>query len=173
MDKQLHLIAGQIVVESTLTNPAKLQFLNWIQKEATEAQVKAFLLDGCITNLDDQAEEIVNARFEAGGRVAKLRKTAARTAGAVGGVNPLWAAYRKIRSTFNSCTRRCGTYEINSSRRQHCMIKCKVEKIQSQFNAAKTAGNEKEALKMKGKLLKVKSSLMKSKGSFAARGAEK
>jgi hypothetical protein len=61
---ELKLLAGEIVVESKLTKSAKLQLLNWLKTEASEGQVKAFLLDGGIVKLDKQSEEIVNARFE-------------------------------------------------------------------------------------------------------------
>jgi len=64
MDKQLRLCAAQIVFESELSDAAKLQLLNFIQIEATDAQVKALILDGRIVNLDEQAEEIVNDRFD-------------------------------------------------------------------------------------------------------------
>jgi len=172
MEKELHIIAGSIVVESKLSKLSKSQLLNWIQTEATEAQIKALLLDGAITDLDDQAEEIVNARFEAGGRIAKLRKSVVSGTTSVGGINPIWVIYRKIRSTMSQCTRRCGKYEINTSRRQHCMSRCKVEKYKAMLTAAKKHGNEKEALKMKGKLVKAQAALMKSQASFSSRGAE-
>ena len=77
MDKQLRIIAGQIVVESKISKSAKLKILKFIQTEVTDAQIKALFLDGKIVKLDEQAEEIVNDRFkvsEAGDRVAKLRK---------------------------------------------------------------------------------------------------
>jgi hypothetical protein len=61
---ELKLLAGQIVVESKLSKSAKLQLLNWLKTEASESQVKAFLLDGGIVILDEQSEEIVNARFK-------------------------------------------------------------------------------------------------------------
>lgn len=64
MDKKLRLRAGKIVVESKLSKSAKLQLINFIQKEATDAQIKALLMDGKIVQLDEQSEEIVNARFE-------------------------------------------------------------------------------------------------------------
>jgi hypothetical protein len=64
MDKKLFIHAGALVVESKLSGQAKLQLINWLKKEATEAQVKAFLLDGKVTFLDEQAEEVVNDRFE-------------------------------------------------------------------------------------------------------------
>lgn len=64
MDKQIRLMAGQIVVESKLPKEAKRQLLNFIKEEATDAQVKALMMDGKIVQLDEQSEEIVNDRFE-------------------------------------------------------------------------------------------------------------
>jgi hypothetical protein len=64
MDKQLRLIVGQIVVESKLSKQAKLQMINFVQKEATDTQVKVLLMDGNIVHLDEQTEEIANARFD-------------------------------------------------------------------------------------------------------------
>jgi hypothetical protein len=75
---QLMILSGSIVTESNLSKSAKLQIFNWIQSEATEAQLKAFLLDGSISNLDEQAVEIVNDRFfisESDGRISKLKET--------------------------------------------------------------------------------------------------
>ena len=64
MDKQLRLVAGAIVTGSKLSKGSKLQLLNFIQKEATDGQVKALLLDGKIlTKIDEQTEEIINDRF--------------------------------------------------------------------------------------------------------------
>lgn len=172
MDKQLRIIAGAIVTESKLSKGAKLQLLNFIQKEATELQIKALLLDGKIlTKIDEQTEQIIEDRFkisEAGGRVAKLRKTTS----SVYSFGPLWAVYRKIRSAFDICTKKCGTYEINTSRRQHCMIKCKVAKLQAQLAAAKTAKNQKEISKLTVSLKKAQDTLTKSTKSFKSRGAE-
>jgi len=88
MDKQLRIIAGEIVVESKISKSAKLKLLKFIQTEATDGQIKVLFLDGKIVKLDEQAEEIVNDRFkvsEAGGRVAKLRKSYMGQAGAGGG----------------------------------------------------------------------------------------
>ena len=62
---KLKILAGNIVTGSKMSKSAKLQLLNWLQNEATEVQIKALLLDGeMIIDLDEQAEEIVNARFE-------------------------------------------------------------------------------------------------------------
>ena len=77
MDKQLRIIAGRIVVETKLSKSAKMQLLNFVKEQASDAQVKALLMDGKIVKLDEQAEKIVNDRFplsEAGVKVAQARK---------------------------------------------------------------------------------------------------
>ncbi len=64
MDKKdLQLQTGQIIVDSKMTKPAKLQMLQFIQHEASESQLMALILDGRIVKLDEQAEEIVKDRF--------------------------------------------------------------------------------------------------------------
>jgi len=61
----LRIIAGAIVTESKLSKGAKLQLLKFIQKEATETQLKSLLLDGKIlTKIDKQTKNIINSRFE-------------------------------------------------------------------------------------------------------------
>lgn len=62
--KDLKITAGYIVTESKLSKAAKLQLLNFIQKEASDEQLMALLLDGKITKLDEQAKEIINNRFQ-------------------------------------------------------------------------------------------------------------
>jgi hypothetical protein len=168
----LKLLAGFMVYESKISKAAKLQLLNFIS-EASEPQVKSFILDGKITSLDRQAEKVVNERFivsEAGGRVAKLRKTYMGMVGA--SFTPLWAAYRKIRSLYDVCTKKCGTFEYNTSRRQHCMIKCKVAKYQGNLAAAKKLDKKDDITKWTAKLAKAEAELHKSIQSFSKRGAE-
>ena len=63
--KELKITAGTFVVESKLSPQAKLQLLQFIQHEASDAQLKALMLDGKVVKLDEQAEAIVNDRFAA------------------------------------------------------------------------------------------------------------
>lgn len=175
MDQDLRLIAGLMVIESELSKPAKLQMLEFIQHEATNTQIKALLLDWKIVKLDEQAEEIVNERFsisEAGGRVAKLRKSYMTQYGSSGGLNPAWLLYRAVRAQFDKCTRKCGTFELNTSRRQHCLLKCKVQKLQGELNAAKKAQDTQKAKSIQDKLAKAQKTLQKSRASFAKRGVD-
>ena len=135
-----------------------------------------FLLDGRIQHFNGDVEQIVIDRFEvseAGGRIAKLRKTYMSASGAYSGYGtPIWALYRKVRSMYDSCTRKCGTYELNTTRRQHCMIKCRVRKYEAQLAAAEKTGNKTEIDKSKAALLKVQATLKKSIASFKSRGAD-
>jgi hypothetical protein len=62
---QLRITAAYAVKESDLTKAAKLQIMNFLQNEATDAQVMALLLDGEIQVLDEMAETIVYDRFDA------------------------------------------------------------------------------------------------------------
>lgn len=175
MDKQLRLIAGQIVVESKLSSPAKMQLINFIKEQATDTQVKALLLDGKVVKLDEEAEQIVNERFEvseAGGRVAKLRKSHMSQVGAGGGLNPFWVAYRAVRSRFSQCNKKCGTYELNTSRRQHCVVMCKVQKAQGELAAAQKSKDNAKIAKAKHGLAKAQALANKSKASFTKRGAD-
>lgn len=186
MDNDLKIFAALIVMESGLSNASKLQLLNFLQYEATIPQVKAFILDGEIVNLDEQAIEIVNDRFavsEAGGKVAQFRKSAGSVlqgpqaravvtgmsaatgdvAGAVGGIAGigLWALYRKFREKYDGCTKQCGTYKLNLPKRQYCMLKCKVAKLQGEVKAATQAKNKTELAKKKVALSKAQQALVK------------
>jgi hypothetical protein len=175
MDKQFRLLAAEIVVSSKLPTNVKRQFVNFIKEAPSDAQVKALLMDGEIVKLDEEAEEIVNQRWEvseAGGRVAKLRKSAMSQWGSGGGLNVFWLAYRKIRSLYDVCTKKCGKYEINTSRRQHCMIKCKEAKARAELAAAQKAGKGDKIAKAQADLKKAQALLAKSKASFAKRGAD-
>ena len=192
MDKQLRIIAAEMIVESKLSKSAKFQLLNFIKEEATDAQVKVLLMDGKIVQLDEQAEQIVNDRFEiseAGGKVSQARKTyfsaanspvgaavaglasagaagaAPAAAGAAIGAG-IWALYRAIRGKYDKCTKRCGTFEINTARRQHCMAKCKIEKTQAELNAAMKSKNQKEIEKKKAALTKAKQTFANIEKTF-------
>lgn len=153
MDKNLRLIAGQIVVESKMSKFAKIQLLNFIKEEATDTQIKALLMDGKIVKLDEQAEQIVNERFElleAGGRIAQMRKTGSSLAGVAAGMGAFWGMYRLIRGALSKCTRKCGTLQLNTARRQTCLYKCKLDAAKAKLDAlVKTKADENKLSKAK------------------------
>ena len=169
MDKQLRLITAEMILSSDLPKQAKIQMLNFVKEEATDAQVKALLMDGKIIPLDEISEEVVNARFElseAGGKIAQMRKSYMTQAGSGGGLNPMWIAYRAVRGAFDKCTQKCGTLELNTARRQHCMIQCKAAKAQGELTAAKKSGDGAKIAKAQKALIKAQALMKKSAATF-------
>ena len=127
MDKQLRLLAGEIIVESEMTKASKLQLLNFIKEDATDAQVKALLMDGKIVQLDEQAEEIVNDRFNS----HPIQKTLVNEGvlKSIFGMFLLtpagWIAWRAIKALFSKGERRCGVLAIGKTR-DLCMLRLKL-----------------------------------------------
>lgn len=152
MKPNLKLICTDIVMESTLNSLSKIQLLKYIRYEANEVQLKAFLLDGKIVKLDEQAMEIVNERFEIseypelleGSELRTIRKSLATRVGTLVYLGVPWAIYRKIRSVYDGCTKKCGTLELNTKRRQYCMAKCKVEKLKKELASSKDPKGKQE-----------------------------
>lgn len=126
MDKQLRIIAGGIVGESKLSKQAKIQMINFIKSEATDAQIKALLMDGNIVQLDEQAEEIVNARFE----LHPLNEGVFKSLFGMFMLTPAgWIIYRLIRATFSKASRKCGALSIGKIR-DLCLLRAKLTKYQ-------------------------------------------
>lgn len=121
MDKGLRLYAAEAVIYSKMSKPAKLQMLEFIQHEATDSQIKALLLDGKIVYLDEQAEEIVNERFE------NITEGGWKTiAGMFLGGPGFWAAYRALRAAVDRKSAQCGAFAIGR-KRDVCLWKLKAE----------------------------------------------
>jgi hypothetical protein len=131
MDKQLRVIAGTIITESKLSKGAKLQLLNFIQKEATDTQVKALLLDGkVLSKIDEQTEQIIKDRFVSF-KLPKLVSeetqylqedpvTAFLASAAV------MAAFRAIRAASDEKLRKCGVFGVGP-KHSLCMKAAKEE----------------------------------------------
>jgi hypothetical protein len=175
MDKKLKIFAGLIVTESKLPKQAKLQMLEWIKGEASKVDIMGFLMDGKIQHFDESVEQVVIDRFsvhEAGGRVAKFRKSFMSVSGGTAYLGIPYLIYRTIRGNFDKCTKKCGTYELNTSRRQHCMIKCKVAKLTAELAAVQKTKDSRKIELAKAKLAKAKRAMDKSVSSFKRREAE-
>jgi len=126
MDRQLRLVAADIVVSSEMTKAAKLQMLNFIKEDASDAQVKALLMDGKIVQLDEQAEEIVNERF----KQSPLNEGGYKTILGFFLLSPGgWAMYRGVRAAIDEKNRRCGVLAIGRVR-DICLWKVRAEESQ-------------------------------------------
>jgi len=61
----LKVVAGHLITDSDLSKSAKLQLINFLESQASEHQVKALMMDGeIIGSIDEQGQDIVDARFE-------------------------------------------------------------------------------------------------------------
>ena len=127
MSNNLKILAGQIISETKLSKEIKIQLLNFIQKEASDSQIKALLMDGKIVQLDEQAEEIVNDRFK-NHKTSQLTEDSGKTSSILGLVaSPAaWLVYRGIRAAFDKNSRKCGALKIGNER-IICLLKLKIE----------------------------------------------
>jgi len=143
MDKNLRLFAAAIISESKLSKAARLQLINFVKEEASDAQVKALLMDGKIVQLDEQGEEIVNDRFE-GTQINE----ALITEGPVGSImgmlifSPLlWAAWRALGGVLSKKRRQCGTFRI-STERDKCLERVEIQNIKDKIAIVEKAMRE-------------------------------
>ena len=170
MDKKtLQIIAGQIVVESKLDKFSKLKILNFIQNEASTVQIKAILLDGKIVHIPKNREKEINDRFEVNEQIGRI-KQAVSSAQSGGGLNIFWLAYRRARAMFDKCTIRCGTTEINTMTRQHCLKKCKMDRAREDMNVARREGKPKKVEAARKRYEKAKKKYEKSRQKLQASG---
>ncbi|GAG16615.1 unnamed protein product [marine sediment metagenome] len=135
---KLKLIAGAVVVESRLTKPAKIQLLNWLQKEATDIQVKSFLLDQKIININPQAEKIINDRFNGLPLNEEFVLAAIIIAGAV------TAGYKAYQYYASQAAKACQ----GSKNKTLCMVeykikgeKARIEKLASEMKKCQNTKN--------------------------------
>ena len=121
--QKLKIVAGAIIVESELSKSSKLQLLNWLQNEATEIQVKSFLLDGEILKLDEQAIEIVNDRFSVAYKNQTLYEQVI-TALVLGMI------YRKF---LSKASRTCKA--VKGKEKSECIKKFRIQAMKAQMTA--------------------------------------
>jgi hypothetical protein len=132
MNNNLKLLAGNIIVNSTLVKESKLQLLNFIQHEASEPQIKVFLMDGKIVKLNEETEVIVNERFqnhEIGQFINEDLGAGVVTGSILYGIaisSLLWTIYRVIRATINKKYELCGTFS-SGLKKKVCMTKLRLE----------------------------------------------
>lgn len=157
MDKRLRLMAAKVIFGSTkLNKESKNQLFNFIQKEGTDAQVKALLLDGKILiNIDEQTEEIINARFASHKTLSEL--------GAVGGTLAslftlgAYQAWRTLASQYSDAHKQCGTHKISNDR-DACIAKARMnfanKRISMLNKVLSTCGQQKNTDRCKKTILK-------------------
>ena len=132
--KKLSLLAGEVVTNSKIHPFIKIKALDWIQYEATEVQIKSFLLDGNLDKLDEQAEEI--DRFKCSKYYQQLLEgdlflVMLAHLGTM-------AAYRTIRARFDEKLRRCGVYGAGF-KHMLCMLVARREETMRKITVIKAS----------------------------------
>lgn len=154
MDKKLRLYAAEIIVASKLSKPAKLQLLEFIQHEATDTQVKALILDGKIVKLDEQAEEIVNERFEQSNIISEVDPASAYAGMLViAGLGTAGLFARGLYKTYLSKAGRACAGTGHGEERQKCIARFKINaKIKALQQAIPKCKENKNPEKCKEKI---------------------
>lgn len=164
---ELKILAMEFCFNSDLPAKTKKKHLKFIKENADGYQCIGYILDGKFYNLNDTGKEELKRRFV---KEQSTRKTAHSVIGAVG-AGPIgagaWAIYRGLRAMFNQCSRACGTFGINTAKRQFCMISCKakvkqkeVAELQKSMNLCNQGNNpEKCKQKIMNKINKAKGQL--------------
>lgn len=78
-----------------------------------------------------------------------------------------WAGYRLIRSTFDKCTKECGTFKINNPKRQLCLFKCKEKRLEAEIGGLKKIhATATEIAEKQAKLARLKDTIARYEARF-------
>jgi len=108
MTPNIKLLCTQMVMESELSNPSKVQLLKFIRFESDESRLKAFLLDG------KNNPETLNELGVVGNILSILAFSSMAT------------SWRIIAAATSDAHRRCGVLRI-SNQRDSCLAKVRIE----------------------------------------------
>ena len=139
MDKKLRLFTAAIIMSSKIDNPAKRTLLKFVKEKATNSQLKAFLMDGRLDKLDEQAEDIVSERFESKTELKKKILEFDPGTFYVGMVATVFAAvaakiaFNVARNILNKAHKACKQY--TGSEKQRCLTKFRVEAAKKQIES--------------------------------------
>jgi len=94
-----------------------------------------------------------NVSLQEGGKLTKYRKTVHSVVGATAGF-PGWIPYRILRGLLQKCTKECHTFDINTPRRQRCLLSCKLKALQKYRRALEDSKSICDAMKNQEKCYK-------------------
>ena len=145
----LKLFAGNVIIQSEMEKEVKRQFLNFVE-DASEHQVKAFLMDGVMIPEPDDLIicEIINDRFSVSNIPGIIEENeevlTTLSEGPVGSVagmvifSPVaWAAWRTASALLSKKRRYCGAFRI-STERDKCLDKYKIMQAQKVLSTLRT-----------------------------------
>jgi len=188
---KLKLITMKSVYFSEKDNKSKIKDLEFIKEKADPYQCIGYILDGKFYNLNESGKkELMKRLLKEKDGYHKDRKTffahmQGPTGAVIGGVIGAakhgasygaasaatslasWAGYRLVRSAFDVCTKKCGTFKINTEKRQLCLFKCKALRLEKEIAGLKQIkGKPSEILKKTEQLKRVKNTIMKYQNYF-------
>jgi len=169
--KQLRLFTEFLIYDSDMSGVRKLKHLDFIHNEATLSQIKAYIMDGDITYLDEQAEQIVNDRFklhevkvdkkyrEFEPKIKKFLKYGLAAIAGLGGASILTMAFLYVyRHMTDKCVQDCGGQTATKECYHRCYLKAAQEvlgRINKEISNINKVPQEKRA-KVMAKLQKEK-----------------
>lgn len=128
MNKQdLQIFLGHKIIESKLSQLAKLQMLEFIQHEASTHQLMSLILDGKIVKLDEQAKQIVEDRF----KTSPLITEAFEYYGAVK------AASKACLRNMQVC-KKAKCYKLSGYESRVCRLNCDISAYQQKIKDLKS-----------------------------------
>jgi len=173
-NKELRLVAASIVTNSKIHKEGKLQLLNFIKEQASDAQVKALLLDGKIVSLDKQSENVINDRFKNHflNEVDPMSivLTVAIAGSAVLISKALWVTWRMMKANFSEKAAKCGALTTGVTRKA-CYAQLDIYKaeqtikiLNKQISVCSKAKNPKKCTDKTKKIIsKLKEDIQKAK----------
>ena len=154
--------------KSNIPKHVKIKHLEYI-KEADPYVCLGYILDGKFYQLNESGKKEIKERFlkEQGTNLTMRRKSVHSAVGAVGNIvtgGTGYLAYRALKGLFSKCARACGVLGLNTTKRQYCLITCKVKSKQQEIAAlqkmtSECKGDQKCIQKLQKKIANNKESL--------------
>jgi|LSQX01.3.fsa_nt_gb hypothetical protein len=135
---KLKILAMETCFNSKLSTKTKKKHLEYI-KESDPYICIGYILDGKFYNLNEDGKRELKKRFlkEQGTNLTMRRKSVHSAIGATGSIlsgGTGYIGYRLLKGLFSKCARACGMFGLNTTKRQYCLISCRVKVKQQEIN---------------------------------------
>ena len=143
---KLRILAMEFCFNADIPKKTKIKQLEFI-KEADPYVCLGYILDGKFYQLNESGKKEIKERFlkEQGTNLTMRRKSVHSAVGAVGNIvtgGTGYLAYRALKGLFSKCARACGVLGLNTTKRQYCLITCKVKAKQQEISALQKMTSE-------------------------------
>jgi len=156
-------------------------YLDYLHEEDVKIHPKRKEISS-IAGIADPVDDVVFGGGGAIGAYQAVKKAGGSTAKALGagGVGvaggliagaAFVAGYRLIRSWFDKCTSPCGTFEINTPKRQLCMLKCQKAATEKHIDLCEKHNKTQQIPPLKNKLVVINKKIALY-GQYLSKGKE-